>query len=128
MANIKPEDLGKALQQQLTLYNQKVSENCYAAGKKAVEALVSATKPTAPVRLGGFRKSIASKELFRSAYSFLLAWYVKKPHYRKTHLLVKGHAKQNGGRVQGNSFLADAMATVLPEFEKNMEEAVKDDP
>lgn len=127
MANVKPEDFGKALQQHLTLYSQKVSENCYAAGAKAVKALVDETKATAPRRKGDFRKAIASKELYRNARAFRFAWYVKKPHCRRTHLLVHGHAKRGGGRVQGDPFLENAMAKVIPQFEKDMEDAVKDD-
>jgi hypothetical protein len=127
MASIKPEDLADAIQQQLTIYGQKVSENCYAAGAKAVKALVDRTKPTAPALRGDFRRAIASKELERSVRGFRFAWYVKKPHYRKTHLLVRGHAKQNGGRVQGDPFLDNAMSEVLPAFEKDMEDALKHD-
>lgn len=128
MANISPEELDGAIRQQLTLYSQKVNENCYAAGLTAVKALVAKTKPTAPVKRGDFRKAISFKELFRNVRGFLFAWYVKNPHYRRTHLLVHGHAKQNGGRVPGDPFLENALAEVLPQFEKNIEEAVKHDP
>ena len=128
MANIKPEEFGKALQQQLTLYSQKVNENCYAAGAKAVKALVSLTKSTAPNRTGAYRKSLASKELFRNVRGFRFAWYAKSPHHRRTHLLVRGHAKRGGrGRVQGYPFLDNALGEVLPQYERDMEDAVKDD-
>ena len=127
MANIKPEEFGKALQQRLTLYSHKVSENCYAAGQKAVMALVDKTKVSAPVRTGTYRKAIAGRELYRNVRGFLFAWYAKSPHHRRTHLLVKGHAKRGGGRVRGDPFLENAMAEVLPQFETDMEDAVKDD-
>lgn len=127
MSNVKPEDFGKALQSQLTLYGQKVSENCYAAGARAVKALVDETNVTAPRRSGKFRRAIASKELYRNARAFRFAWYVKKPHYRITHLVVRDHAKRGGGHVQGNPFLERAMAKVFPQFEQDMEDAVKDD-
>ena len=127
MANIKPEEFGKALQQQLTLYSQKVNENCYAAGQKAVQALVDKTKATVNRRTGAYRKAIACRELYRNVRGFLFAWYAKSPHHRRTHLLVKGHAKRGGGRVQGFPFLDNAVAEVLPQFETDMEDAVKDD-
>ncbi len=127
MANIKPEEFGKALEQRLTLYSQKVSENCYAAGARAVKALVDKTKVTAPRRTGAFRKAVAGRELYRNVRGFRFAWYVKSPHHRRTHLLVKGHAKRGGGRVQGFPFLDNALAEVLPQFETDMEDAVKDD-
>lgn len=127
MANIKPEDLGQALQQQLTLYSHRISENCYAAGAKAIAALVDKTKPSAPRRSGEFRRAISSKELKRSVHGFRFAWYVKSPLHRLTHLLVRGHAKRGGGRVPGDPFLEKALSEVLPQFEKDMEDAVKDD-
>lgn len=127
MANIKPEEFAKALQQQLTLYSHKVNENCYAAGQKAVQALVDKTKAAVNRRTGDYRKAIASKELSRNVLGFKFAWYAKSPHHRRTHLLVKGHAKRGGGRVQGFPFLDNALAEVLPQFETDMEDAVKDD-
>ena len=127
MASIHPEDLGKVLQRELTLYSQKVSENCYAAGQKAMEALVERTKASAPKATGKFRRAIASKEIFRNVRGFRFAWYAKSPHHRRTHLLVHGHAKRNGGRVSGDPFLENAMAEVLPQFEQDMEEAIKRD-
>ena len=52
-------------------------------------------------------------------------WYVKAPHYRLTHLLVHGHAKKDGGRVQGDPFLQNALDEVLPEYERAVEEGLK---
>ena len=52
-------------------------------------------------------------------------WYVKAPDHRLTHLLVHGHATRNGGRTKPDPFLHNALADVLPEYEKAVEEAVK---
>jgi hypothetical protein len=54
-------------------------------------------------------------------------WHVKAPDYRLTHLLVKGHATKDGGRTKANPFLQNALDQVLPEYEKEVEEAVKSD-
>ena len=125
MANtIKPADLGKAIEQELTTYHQDVLTRVNSAGEGAIKALVKKTKATAPKLSGRFRKHIASKTVPGTQGSRYI-WYVKAPDHRLTHLLVHGHAKKDGGRVQGDPFLKDALNEVLPEYENAVEEAVK---
>lgn len=124
--SIKPTDLGKAITEQLTLYREDIIEKVNEAGEKAVKALVKKTKKTAPKRSGDYRKAITSTETKNPATGDKeYTWGAKAPYYRLTHLLVKGHAKQNGGRVDGDPFLENALAEVLPEYEKDVEEAIK---
>lgn len=124
--SIKPTDLGAAITEQLTLYHEDVIEKVNAAGEKAVKALVKKTKATAPKREGDYRKAITSVETEHTATGDKeYTWGAKAPHYRLTHLLVNGHAKQNGGRVDGDPFLENALAEVLPEYERDVEEAIQ---
>lgn len=126
--SIKPSDLGKAITEQLTFYHADVIEKVNAAGEKAVKALVKKTKATAPKRSGDYRKSITSAEKENPATGDKeYTWGARAPHYRLTHLLVKGHAKQDGGRVDADPFLENALAEVLPEYEKDVEEALTND-
>lgn len=125
-ATIKPEALGKAITEQLTFYHEDIIEKINAAGEKAVKELVKQTKKTAPKRSGDFRKAITSVEKENPATGDKeFTWGAKAPHHRLTHLLVNGHAKQNGGRVQGDPFLENALAQVMPEYEKDVEEAIE---
>lgn len=127
-STIKPTDLGKAIAEQLSLYHEDVVEQVNAAGEKAVKALVKKTKRTAPKRSGDYRKSITSVTKENTATGDKeFTWGAKAPHYRLTHLLVNGHQKQNGGRVDGDPFLENALNEVLPEYEKDVEEAIKSD-
>ena len=124
--SIKPTDLGAAINEQLTLYHADVIERVNAAGEKAIKALVKKTKATAPKQSGDYRKAITSVATEHKATGDKeYTWGAKAPHYRLTHLLVKGHAKQNGGRVDGDPFLENALAEVLPEYEKDAEEATQ---
>lgn len=124
--SIKPSALGDAIAEQLTLYHEDIIEKVNAAGEKAVKELVKQTKKTAPKRSGDFRKAITSTEKENSATGDKeYTWGAKAPHHRLTHLLVNGHQKQNGGRVAGDPFLENALAQVLPEYEKDVEEAIK---
>lgn len=121
---IKPEDLGAAIEQELTTYHRDVLTRVNMAGEDAVKALVRKTKATAPKKTGRFRRNIASKKILGDCGNRYV-WHVKAPDYRLTHLLVHGHAKENGGRVKGDPFLANALEEVLPAYEEAVKEAVK---
>ena len=123
---IKPEDLGKAIQSELKLYSERVVQRANEAGRTSANKLKKLTKATAPVASGSFRKNIAVKEADAGHGMKKYIWHVKAPDHRLTHLLVHGHATRNGGRTKADPFLANSLNTVLPEFEKAMEEAVKE--
>ena len=122
---IKPEALAAAIQQELTTYHKDVVERVDDAGRESIKKLVKLTKASAPVGYRGkFRRSITSQE-FPGPRGATFVWGAKAPHHRLTHLVVHGHAKVNGGRTKGNPFLENALATVLPEYEKKVREAVE---
>lgn len=127
MANrIRPEELGAAIEQELTNYHENVLERINALGAEAVKKLEQLTKATAPVgNRGNFRRSITSGEVQKGKRGNTYAWYVKAPDYRLTHLLVHGHATRDGGRTKGDPFLQNALDQVLPEYERDVEEAVR---
>ena len=122
---IKPGDLGAALQRELELYTEEATKRVNAAGKESAERLVKLTKASAPRLTGSFRRHIAVKEQARPNGTKAYIWHVKAPDYRIAHLLVHGHANRDGSRTPGFPFLSNAMATVLPEYEKAVEEALK---
>ena len=125
--SVNPEDLGRVLQEELTIYSESVTERINNAAREAIKKLVQRTRQTAPKgkRVGGsFAKSIASKETVK-ARGNEYTWYVKAPNHRLTHLLVHGHATKDGGRTMADPFLRNALDEVLPEFERQVEEAVK---
>ena len=126
---IRPEALSAAIEQELTMWHQDIVDRVNDAGSQAIEKLVKLTKASAPKgrrkRKGRFRGSITSEEKIGVGGVKTFVWGVKAPNYRLTHLIVHGHAKAGGGRTRGNSFLADAMAVVLPEYEDAVREAVE---
>lgn len=127
--SVNPEDLGRVLQEELTIYSKSVTERVNNAAREAIEKLVKLTKQTAPKgkRKGKkFAKSIASQETVK-ARGNEYTWYVKAPNHRLTHLLVHGHATRDGDRTKADPFLRNALDEVLPEFERHVEEAVKND-
>lgn len=122
---IKPGDLAAAIQKELTVYSEGVAERVNAAGQECSEKLRKLTKASAPVASGSFRKNIAVKQMADSNGMKKFIWHVKAPDHRLTHLLVHGHATVNGGRTKADPFLKNALGVVLPEYEKAIEEAVK---
>lgn len=129
MANgnrVSLEDLGAAIAQELTIYHKEVVEKVDSIGQASIKQLVKLTKSTAPVgKRGNYRKSISSKQLVKKKTGSTYVWYAKSPNHRLTHLLVHGHETRNGGRTKADPFLQNALDTVLPEYEKNVEEAIK---
>lgn len=125
---IKPSDLGAAITEALGIYHEEVVEEVNAAGERAAKKLVQLTKKTAPKRTGDYRKSLTYTAKENAATGDKeFTWGAKAPHHRLTHLLVKGHPTANGGRVAGDPFLENALDTVLPEYEREVEEALKYD-
>lgn len=123
---IGPSELSEALQAELRLYHADVISKVNAAGEKAIKALVKKTNATAPKRSGDFRKAITyTTETNRATGDTEYVWGAKAPHYRLTHLLVKGHLKADGDRVDGDPFLANALEEVLPEYEREVKEAIE---
>lgn len=122
---IKPEKLTEVIRKELESYSDGVTERVNAAGDSSIKKLRKLTKATAPVASGSYKKNISVKEETTSTGVKKYIWYVKKPDYRLTHLLVHGHATRNGGRTKADPFLKNAVNTVIPEYEKAVEEAVK---
>lgn len=129
MAKTTPDNFAEVLEEELTIYREGVDDKLREITKKHVTDLVKKTKATAPVsKRGTFRKNIAGDfRGLKKGRDIKAVWYVKAPDHRLTHLIVHGHAKKNGGRTKANPFLHNALNEVLPAFEKEVEEAVKND-
>ena len=130
MANaIKLENLGGAIAKELTLYGKGVQERVNKAGRKAIKEVERKTKDTAPYNAKVYHKHyvdmIATKTETTRTGDETHIWHVKPPGHRLTHLLVDGHETRDGGRTQGDPFLQNALDDVLPNYEKEVEEAVK---
>ena len=126
-------ELGSAMEHALELYNKDVQEGIIKVTEDSMRALVKKTRATAPTgrRDGQFKKNITAdyQELRRvkklRGRTIRATWYVKAPDYRLTHLIVHGHATKDGGRTRANPFLQNALDVVLPEYEKGIEEVLK---
>lgn len=124
--SIKPQDLAAAIAEELTVYHENVTEKVNNLSKTAAKDLVKKTKVTAPVGArGSFRSNITYRRSKKRQNGDTYEWGVKAPDGRLTHLLVKGHETKDGGRTRGDPFLQNALDEVLPDYEKNVEEAIR---
>nr|DAJ21717.1 MAG TPA: putative tail component [Myoviridae sp. ctLGX4] len=127
---VKAESLANAINSELKLYSKDLTERINNVGLISVKDLVRKTRATAPrgQRAKHYYRSISFDTRKRNATgSKIYTWYVKAPEYRLTHLLVNGHQTRSGGRTKANPFLQNALNEVLPEYEKKIEEAVKNE-
>lgn len=127
---ITSDKLADAIERELTIYHEDVNEKLREVTRKSMTKLVRKTRETAPLgerRGGNFAASIAGdfRGLKRGSRRVSATWYVKAPNYRLTHLIVKGHATKNGKRTKANPFLANALDEVLPEYENEIKEVLK---
>ena len=123
---IRPQDLGAAIAEQLTIYHADKLEKVNAAGEKAAKKLVKLTKASAPKKSGDFAKSLTYTAEKKTGGDIAYTWGAKAPHHRLTHLLVNGHPTVNGKRVKGDPFLENALDIVLPEYENDVKEALEE--
>lgn len=125
--HISIDQLDEAIQEELTLYSREVTDEVKKLAKSSMKQLVTKTKATAPVgkRQKHYRDSISSTKLSEDARGVTYAWYVKGSDYRLSHLLEDGHALRDGGRYPGTKFIQKATEPILEQYQKEVEEVVK---
>ena len=123
---ISIEQLGEAINEELTLYHKDIISEVKKQAKDSMGKLVKKTKATAPVgkRQKHYRDSIKGKKTNETDRNVEYTWYVDGSDYRLSHLLENGHAKRNGGRVNGTHFIQKASDPILEEYEAKVEEII----
>ena len=96
MPKINIDQLAIEVMQELDAYREDVQE--------AVEKAAAELRSISPEGdTGEYAKHWSYKrdKNLSGRHRYDMVVYSKKPEYRITHLLEKGHAKRNGGRVDG---------------------------
>ena len=128
MAEIKVGEMAHAIAESLEEYagllQRDLDESVDAVSKETVAEL----RKDAKSKFGGtgeYAKSWASKKDVGSTTEYSRTLYVEDPHYRLTHLLEFGHAKVNGGRVEGRPHIAPAEQRAAQKLERRLLDAIK---
>lgn len=116
--------LDKAIAGALEEYNADVQSKLRTLVDNAMRKLVKLTKATAPRDTGAYVKYIASKTTSDTPTNYAKTWYVREERAYLTQLLNFGHAKVNGGRVEGTHFLDFAKKQVVEEYLDAVKEAL----
>lgn len=91
--------LGSAVELELQSYSDEIKREIASAFKKIGTQCVKKLKKTSPKRFGGYSKSWTQKVTVTDEQVSAVVY--NKKYAGLTHLLEHGHAKANGGRVEG---------------------------
>lgn len=112
-------EIAQSLQEYSSEVVEKVNVSSERVGKEAVKQL----KKTSPKKTGKYSKS------WRMATQKAAAQPSKRVIHNTngqlTHLLEHGHAKVNGGRVEGIPHIRPAEEEVIKQFMAEVEEAIE---
>lgn len=116
--------LASAIAENLETYSQNVVEEINQVSNTISKKAVKRLKETSPKNTGDYAKGWAQKENKTYGQPSTHTLY-NKTHYRLTHLLENGHAKVNGGRVQGQPHIGTVEQEVIEEFEEAVRGAIR---
>jgi hypothetical protein len=115
----KINDISKSISSELVRYSNLVKEEFEIAKEETAKNLVEDLKKTSPENTGSYKKGWTVKRVGNSLIVH------NKTNYQLTHLLEKGHAKRNGGRVSARPHIGPAEQKHNQEFLKKIEKAIK---
>lgn len=109
---IKSDSMTIEIKKALVEYTDGIKENITEIAKEIAHNSVEKLKETSPKKSGVYRRGWSVKE---NESSFVVYNRIAP---QLTHLLEKGHAKKNGGRVNGIPHIAPVEEEAAKSFEK----------
>lgn len=101
------DDMADEIMKGLTEYSELADTAMKKAVRKTATAVKNEISANAPKRTGRYAKSWMAKKTKENSYSLEMTVHSKN-RYQIAHLLEHGHAKRNGGRVEGKPHIAPA--------------------
>ena len=104
---VSVEEMAEAINSQMEEYATLAATEMKAAVKKTATSVKKEIQSNAPEDTGAYKKSWATKTQSQGTHSISMVVYSKN-RYQLAHLLEKGHALRNGGRVAARPHIAPA--------------------
>ena len=120
--SITIDQLTDAVTKEVKLYTEAVDEGIAEELLATTTLVLKEVKSTAPKRTGKYARSFIATDESIIANRRYAIW--SKKNYRRVHLLEFGHAKKNGGRVEGRPHLGPAYDKYVPEMEDNIKKII----
>ena len=118
-------ELADAVMETLEEYADLAAEDVKQAVRDAGEMVKKEIRANAPKDTGDYAKSWAVKKKKETSSSLTLTVHSKN-RYQLAHLLEYGHAKRNGGRVEGKAHIAPAEEKRIRQLEEEIERSLRD--
>lgn len=107
MAKTSVTDLAEAIAKELEQYSQDVTDGLKKEVKQVAKECKLEIQQKSPVLTGDYKKGWRDQVEYESGQDIRVV-VRNKTDYQLTHLLENGHAKVNGGRVQGKPHIRPA--------------------
>lgn len=107
MAKVSVNELADAIAAELQQYSQDVTDGIKKDVKQVAKECKQEIQQNSPVLTGSYKKGWRDQVEFESRDDIRVV-VKNKTDYQLTHLLENGHAKVNGGRVQGKPHIRPA--------------------
>ena len=117
-------ELADAVMETLEDYADLAAEDVKQAVRDAGDTVREEIRTHAPKDTGDYAKSWAVKKRKETSNSLTLVVHSKN-RYQLAHLLEYGHAKRDGGRVEGKAHIAPAEEKGIRQLEEEIERSLR---
>ena len=120
MRRIDLSDLTSVIEDELEKYAQTTTEQVIEVVESVTDEAVESLKATSPKKSGQYAKGWKSTVTSDTNTGLTKTIHNRTPGL--THLLENGHAKQNGGRVEGVQHIAPVEKQVIQKLEARLKQ------
>lgn len=118
MTKIGLDDLAVVIENEMTNYAKDSSDIMREVIEEVTNEAIETLKVTSPKRRGKYAKGWTSKVTIDTNTALTKTIYNRTPGL--THLLEDGHAKQNGGRVEGHKHIGPVETKTVESLENKL--------
>ena len=123
-SNVSIDRMADEIMRGVNEYAGLATEDMKEAVKSASKKVQKDIKANAPKDTGAYQKSWTTKKVSETSNRLHMVVHSKN-RYQLAHLLEYGHAKRNGGRVDGKAHIAPAEQAGIRQLQDDIERALR---